>query len=103
MKRTLMTLALLALLGAGAAAAQTRVSVSVGFGVRHPYAAGYVFVGRPYRPYFGYRRPAYLIVEPAPLYARRPFLAERVFVRRHRFHSRPYHRYNACWDHRCRF
>jgi hypothetical protein len=102
MKRTLMTLALLALLGASAAAAQTRVSVSMGFGVRSPYA-GYVFVGRPYRPYFGYRRPAYVIVEPAPLYARRPFLAERVFVRRHRFHYRPYHRYNACWDHRCRF
>jgi len=93
MKRTVVMLALLALLGAGAAAAQTRVSVSVGFGVRRPYAAGYVFVGRPYRPYFGYRRPGYVIVEPAP----------RVFVRRHRLHYRPYHRYNACWDHRCRF
>ena len=92
MKRTVVMLALLALLGAGAAAAQTRVSVSVGFGVRRPYLAGYVFVGRPYRPYFGYRQPAYVIVEPAP----------RVFVRR-RLYYRPYHRYNACWDHRCRF
>jgi len=101
MKRTVVMLALLALLCAGAAVAQTRVSVSVGFGVRQPYAAGYVVVGRPYRPYFGYRRPAYVIV--APLYARRPFLAERVVVRRHRLHYRPYHRYNACWDHRCRF
>ena len=101
MKRTLVTFALLALLGASAAAAQTRVSVSVGFGVRRPYASGYLFVGRPYRRSFGYRRPAYVVV--APLYARRPFLAERVFVRRHHLHYRPYHRYNACWDHRCRF
>jgi len=95
MKRMLMALGLLVLLGAGTAAAQTRVRVSVGFGVGRPYAAGYVIVGRPYRPYFRYRRPALVIVEPAPLFLRRPW--------RYRYYHRPYHRVGACWDHRCRF
>ncbi len=95
MKRILMGLSLLVLLSAGRVAAQTRVSVSLGFGVRSPYAAGYVIVGRPYRPYFRYRRPAYVIVEPAPLFVRRSW--------RYRHYHRPYHRVGACWDHRCRF
>ena len=91
MKRMLVMVGLLLVIGVGAAAAQTRVSVSLGFGIGRPYAAGYVIVGRPYRPYrslWGYRRPALVIVEPAW---------------RSRFYHRPYHRFGACWDHRCRF
>ena len=88
MKRILIALGLLVLLCAGTAAAQ-------GFGARRPYAAGCVIVGRPYRPYFRYRRPALVIVEPAPLFLRRPW--------RYHYYHRPYHRVGACWDHRCRY
>ena len=98
MKRMLVMVGLLLVIGVGAAAAQTRVSVSLGFGIGRPYAAGYVIVGRPYRPYrslWGYRRPALVIVEPALIFVRRPW--------RSRFYHRPYHRFGACWDHRCRF
>jgi len=96
MKRMVMTLGLLLVLGVGAAAAQTRVSVSLGFGIGRPYAVGYVIVGRPSRSLGGYRRPALVIVEPAPIFVRHAW--------RSRFHyHRPYHRFGACWDHRCRF
>jgi len=99
MKRMLVMVGLLLAIGVGAAAAQTRVSVSLGFGIGRPYAAGYVIVGRPdrlYRSLWGYRRPALVIVEPAPIFVRRPW-------RSRLYYYRPYHRFGACWDHRCRF
>jgi hypothetical protein len=84
MKRILTVLGLLGTLGTAAATAQTRVSVSFGFGSPPPpYVREYVIVGRPYyRPYYVYPRPAFVVVERAPL----------LVVRRHRFHRyRPHH------------
>lgn len=89
MKKIVLVLAMLLVVGAAGAAAQARWRVSLGFGYPRPCVSGFVAVGRPaplsvYRPY------------------RRPFAFERVYVRRFHGRFRPYRPVRACWVHyRC--
>ena len=78
MKRTLVMLAVLFVVGAGTAAAQTRVGVTISFGVPfvayqpRPYGYGY----HRYRHYAYDRRPTIVVL--------RPYRDARVIVVRHR-------------------
>jgi len=83
MKRMLVLVALLVVLGTSVGRVQTRVGVSLSFG--DPYFAGQVVVGR---PYFHRYRPAPVIVV-APRYYREPRV---IVVRPYRFHRHRYHR-----------
>jgi hypothetical protein len=94
MKRTLMMLGLLALLGTAGAAratAQTRVSVSISFGAPPPFVA--------YHPR-AYAYHPYVVYEPGPaLVVVRRYRPARVVVVRHRpvavvrHHPRRHHRH----------
>ena len=91
MKRMLVLVALLVVLGTSVGRVQTRVGVSLSFG--DPYFAGQVVVGRPYYhryayPYFyRYRSAPVIVVEPR--YYREPRV---IVVRPYRFHRHRYHR-----------
>ncbi|OLC06551.1 MAG: hypothetical protein DMD41_10985 [Gemmatimonadetes bacterium] len=106
MKKIAVLFAMLLAVGAAAAAAQARWRVSVGFGAPRPYVSGFVFVRRAaplvvHRP--RYRRPALVVVEPAPLFVYpRLYVFERGYVKRFRGRFRPYRPVRACWTHhRC--
>jgi hypothetical protein len=60
MRRTILLLGMLGLLGVGAASAQTRARISIGFG--GPDVSGYVVVGHPW--YYSPYRPGLVLVRP---------------------------------------
>ena len=84
MKRILLTLGLLGVLGTGAATAQTRISVSIGFGAPAPFVV--------YHPRSYYSHP-YVVYHPRrAVVVVRPYRPARVVVIRPRHHSRRHHR-----------
>lgn len=91
MKRILIWLGLILVLGATGAAAQSRVSVAVTFG--DPYIAGHVVIGRP--SYHRYAHPYHYRYHPRPVVVVAPRVyrpARVVVVRPHRYHPRRSHR-----------
>lgn len=92
MKRILIWLGLILVLGATGAAAQSRIAVSVTFG--DPFVSGHVVIGRPHyhryaRPYFHRYHPRPVVVVAPRVY--RP--ARVIVVRPHRYHPRRTHRH----------
>ena len=93
MKRILIWLGLILVLGATGAAAQSpRIGVSVTFG--DPYVSGHIVIGRPHyhryaRPYFYRYHPRPVIVVAPRVYRPAPRV---VVVRPHRYHPRRSHR-----------
>ena len=97
MKKIVLVLGMLLVVGAAGASAQTRWRLSLGFGHPRPYVSGFMVVGRPaplvvYRPYWW---------RPVVVYPRR-FGFERAYGRRFHDRFRPYRPVRACWRHyRC--